>query len=197
MKLVLVLLCSLTLSTAALAQTVKKMSPPPVYRTTTPTTLPVYTAPSAYQSEVTGLFGMVAGAINFGVTYIRPSNDFGFGGYLFYQTAKEKNKTPVVSQMTAFGALIKVNVYENRSLRAYLAPGFGMAMIKEGSVSATGSKSDENVISPTFKMGIQYKTAGNFIIGLERMQFSNWLNDSLNNYAGPAEYYTVAASFEF
>ena len=47
------------------------------------------------------------------------------------------------------------------------------------------------------KMGVQYKTQGNLIIGLERMQFANWLNDSLNAYAGPAEYYTVAASFGF
>lgn len=189
-------------STTAFAQA-KKMAPPPAKPASTTvapaTSYPTYSAPASSHSdsEITANFGLVAGAINIGGTYVKQMGDFGFGGYLFYQSSKDKNNIPVVSGVTALGALVKVNVYENNSIRAYMAPGLGIAMLKDASISATGSKSDENLISPTFKMGVQYKTAGNLIIGLERMQFTNWLNDSLNNFAGPAEYYTVAASFGF
>jgi len=184
--------------TTAFAQA-KKMSPPPAARptTTTVSSTPSYSAPSHSASEITGNFGLVAGAVNIGGTYVKQMSDFGFGGYFFFQSSKDKNSVPVVSGVTALGALVKVNVYENSSIRAYVAPGFGFAMIKDASIDGNGKKSDENLISPTFKMGVQYKTQGNLIIGLERMQFANWLNDSLNAYAGPAEYYTVAASFGF
>lgn len=204
MKTILAAILVMGVSTMANAQT-KKMSPPKNVVTTTPKSTaspnllttssdPVYNSPS---NEITGNFGLVAGAITLGVTYVKPKGDFGFGGYLFMQSSKEKNNTPVVSSVTAFGALLKVNLVDSRSIRAFVAPGFGIAMIKEGSISGTGSKSDENIISPTFKMGVQYKFNSTTAVGLERMQFANWLNDSLNNYAGPAEYYTVAASYEF
>lgn len=184
-------------STTVMAQA-KKMAPPPARPTTTAvSSTPTYSAPSSSASEITGNFGLVGGAVNIGGTYVKQLPDFGFGGYFFFQSSKDKNSVPVVSGVTALGALIKVNVYENHSIRAYMAPGFGIAMLKDASVSDTGKKSDENLISPTFKMGVQYKTAGNLVIGLERLQFANWLNDSLNAYAGPAEYYSVAASFAF
>ncbi len=207
MKMILATLV-LAASTTAFAQA-KKMSPPPP-KTAPPvktapaivSSTPSYSTPSHSSSEITGNFGFVAGAITIGGTYVKQFSDFGFGGYAFIQSSKDKNSQTVVSGVTAFGALVKVNVYENNSFRAYLAPGFGFAMIKDASLTTnavTGEtkKSDENLISPTFKMGVQYKTQGNLVIGLERMQFANWLNDSLNNYAGPAEYYTVAASFGF
>lgn len=203
MKMILATLV-LAASTTVFAQA-KKMVPPPAKPTPTPTTVsstPAYSASSHSASEVTANFGFVAGAITIGGTYVKQMSDFGFGGYLFVQSSKDKNNETVVSGVTALGALVKVNVYENNAVRAYLAPGFGIAMIKDGSTTqnaVTGDvkKSDENLISPTFKMGVQYKTQGNLIIGLERMQFANWLNDSLNNYKGSAEHYTVAASFGF
>lgn len=195
MKMILVSLV-FAVGTTAFAQA-KKMSPPPKPTSTTVSSAPSYSANSHSANEITGNFGLVGGAVTIGGTYVKQMSDFGFGGYIFFQSSKDKNNTPVVSGFTALGALIKVNVYENSSIRAYMAPGFGIAMVKDASVDGNGKKSDENLISPTFKMGVQYKTQGNLIIGLERMQFANWLNDSLNNYAGPAEYYTVAASFTF
>lgn len=189
-------------STTAFAQA-KKMAPPPAKpAATTVSSAPAYSAASHSAGEITGNFGLVGGAINIGGTYVKQMSDFGFGGYFFFQSSKDKNSQPVVSGVTALGALVKVNVYENSSIRAYMAPGFGIAMIKDASSTTNQAtletkKSDENLISPTFKMGVQYKTQGNLIIGLERMQFANWLNDSLNSYAGPAEYYSVAASFGF
>jgi opacity protein-like surface antigen len=172
----------------------RKMSPPPM--------APKQTYNSSYsvsaENEVTGLFGMVAGSPNFGVTYIRSKTDFGFGGYFFMQSSKDKNNVPVVSQVMAFGGLMKVTLMENRMVKAYIAPGFGIAMVKDGSTSAaTGKKSDETIISPIYKLGVQFKASPNFIVGLERFQLSNWLNDSLNSYAGPSEYYSITGTFEF
>lgn len=188
----------LALSAPAFAQT-KKMSPPPAVR-------PVATSSSMYstipENEITAGLGMIGGAINLSATYIKPNPDFGFGGYFFLQSSKEKGGAPIVSQIMAFGALIKLNVIDTHKVRFYVAPGVGFTMIKDGSMSVnavTGEtkKSDENIIGPTFKMGVQIKTAPNFMIGLERMQYSNWLNDSLSGYAGPSEYYQVACTFDF
>lgn len=190
MKLILATLV-LTASTTVFAQT-KKMAPPPV-RPTTTTAAPSYSY-SNPQSEITANIGMASGAFNIGATYVKLLGDFGFGGYLFHQSAKEKNNVPVVVSATAFGALIKVNVYENNSVRAYMAPGFGIAMLKDASVDATGKKSDETIIGPSLKLGVQYKTAGNLVIGLERMEVSNWFNDSVS---APGPVYSVAASFTF
>lgn len=197
MKLVLAIMCGMVLSTTAFAQT-KKMSPPPQpMRTAAPTTLPVYTPPSYNQNEITGTVGMVAGALNFGATYTKLTSDLGLGGYLFYQAGKDKNGGPVVNQMTAFGILSKITIFDSMRFRAYLAPGFGMAMVKDVSISATGTKSDENIIGPTFKIGAQFKTSGNLKVGVERMLFSNWTNDSLNLYNGPAEFTSASFSFDF
>lgn len=196
MKLVLITaLLSLCFSTSAFAQAGKKMTLPPT--STNTTSYPTYNGGTP-QNEVIGNFGFVAGAITIGATYVRPNPDFGFGGYFLMQSAKEKNNVSVVTQVTAFGALIKVNLVDNNKIRAYMAPGFGIAMLKDASRNTTtGSKTDENLISPTFKIGVQYKFNPKVSVGLERMDFANWLNDSLNNFAGPTEYYTVAAAFDF
>ena len=110
---------------------------------------------------------------------------------------KDKNNTTVVNQIMAFGGLLKVNIVNNNKIRAFMAPGFGMAMLKDASVNAAGKKSDENLISPTFKMGVQYKFNSNILVGIERMLVTNWLNDSINTLGYPTEYTSVAATYEF
>lgn len=150
---------------------------------------------SYHSAEISGKFGMTSGAINLGVDYVQPKGDYGFGGYLFMQTAKDRNNFPLVSGVTAFGAMIKLVLVEKNSIKAYVAPGVGIAMVKDGSTNDLGRKSDETVIGPTFKIGVQFIQRGGFSIGLEKMQFSNWLNDSLNSFAGPAEYYSVVGSW--
>lgn len=151
---------------------------------------------SSYNSaEISGKLGMTAGAFNFGVDYVQPKGDYGFGGYLFMQMAKDQNTTTLVSGVTALGAMVKLVLVEKSSIKAYVAPGVGIAMIKDGSVNAFGRKSDETVIGTTFKMGVQFVKSQGFSIGLERMQFSNWLNDSLNNFSGPSEYYSVIGTW--
>ncbi len=193
----MIALIALTYSTEVFAQA-KKMTTPPSNVVKQPVILNSYTPSySSNNSEASGNFGLVGGAINIGASYLISKGDYGLGGYFFMQTSKEKNNLPIVSQVTALGAMIKLVLVDKNSIKAYVAPGVGFAMIKEGSISASGSKSDENIISPTFKMGVQFKTTPTFSIGLERMQFANWLNDGLNNYAGPAEYYSVIGSFVF
>lgn len=191
MKMILVTLV-FAVSTTAFAQT-KKMAPPPPPRPAVVSSVPTY-SPSAPQSEVTVNLGMASGAVNLGANYIKLMGDFGFGGYFFYQASKEKNNVPVVVATTALGALIKVTAYENHSVRAYLAPGVGLAMLKDASIDANGKKSDETIIGPSLRVGVQYKTAGNLVIGLERMEVSNWFND---NVSAPEAVYAIAASFGF
>ena len=192
MKMILATLV-LAASTTVFAQA-KKMSPPPARpANTTISSTPSY-ASSSPQGEITANLGMASGAFNIGATYVKSMGDFGFGGYLFHQSGKDKNGAPVVVAVTAIGALIKVTVYENSSVRAYMAPGAGLAMLKDASIDATGKKSDETIIGPSLKLGVQYKTAGNLVIGLERMEISNWFNDSVN---APGPVYSVAASFAF
>ena len=161
----------------------------------TASSYPAYNGPSTSMNQITGSLGLTAGAINLGVTYIKPMADFGFGGYFFFQTSKDKNNVPVVNQVMALGGLINVNVVDNRSVRAYVAPGFGIAMLKDSYNLTSGKKSDETLIGPSFKIGAQLKTSGNFMIGLERQQFTNWLNDNVGG--STAEYYSAVGTFEF
>ncbi len=189
MKLVIATL--LLSSSFAFAQPKKMVVP------ATATSYPAYNGPSSSPNQLSASLGLVAGAINLGVTYVKPAPDYGLGGYFFYQTSKDKNNLPLVNQVTALGALVNVNAIDNRSVRAYLAPGFGLALVKDGSINLnTLKKSDETLVGPSFKIGVQLKTSGNFMIGLERMQFVNWLNDSVNSYV-TGEYYSAVGTFEF
>ena len=155
---------------------------------------PVYSL-SHNETEISGKFGMVSGAINLGVDYVKTKGDYGFGGYFFMQSSKEQSGTMLVNGVTAFGAMVKLVLVEKNTIQAYIAPGVGIAMIKDGSINGVGRKSDETVIGPTFKIGVQFIKTKGFSIGLERMQFANWLNDSLNSFAGPTEYYSVIGSW--
>ncbi len=154
--------------------------------------------PSYYaNNELTALLGFQAGAPNIGVDYARMNNGVGFGGYFFMQTSKEKGGATLVSQVMAFGGLFKLNLIDTVHAKAYVAPGFGLSIVKDGAISATGSKSDETVIGPMWKMGVSLKLANSFHLGLETTAFGNFFNDSLNNYAGPSQYYSVAGTFTF
>ena len=164
---------------------------------TAATSYPTYNGQASSANEITGHLGMNGGAFNLGVTYVKPGTDFGLGGYFFYQTSKDKNSIPVVNQVTAIGGLVQVNLLDARVVRAYVSPGFGLAMVKDASINAAFKKSDENIIGPSFKIGVQFKTTPNFMIGLERMQFSNWFNDNVNLFGPGGEYYTAAGTFEF
>ena len=146
-------------------------------------------------AEVTGKMGMSMGSFNLGVDYLKPHGDFDLGGYFFLQSPRESNNNTVVNKVLAFGGMIKLNIVEKSTIKSYIAPGFGLAIIEGGSINSLGRKSDENIISPNFRIGVQYINSKNVSIGLERLQFANMLNDSLNNFSGPSEYYSVVISW--
>lgn len=160
-----------------------------------------YSYSSSYSSavhEVTGLLGFAAGAMSFGVNYARMNDGFGYGGYFLSQGAKEKDNLPITTSFNSFGGLVKIQAIDTNMIKAYLAPGFGITLVKDGSLSATsGKKSDETILGPMFKMGVQYKANNDMSFGLERTQFANWFNDNLNYFAGPAEYYAMSGTFSF
>ena len=148
-------------------------------------------------SEVSGKVGMAAGALNVGVDYVKTAADYGLGGYVFIQSSRDRNSSPVVNGVTALGGMIKLVLVEKSSIKAYIAPGVGIAMVKEGSTNGLGRRSVENVIGTSLKIGVQLIRSRDFSIGLEQMQLSNWLNDSLNNFAGPGQYYSVVGSWTY
>lgn len=191
-KIIASALLTMTLSAVALAQRPKM----------TTQTAPAQSYSSSYSlrnsNELTALIGMAAGGINFGADYAHMlNNTWGAGGYFMMQTSKDKNAVPIVSQVMSFGGLLKINLVEANSMRVFIAPGFGISMVKDGSINASGSKSDETVLGPIFKMGVTYKVSSNFSIGLESTSLENFFNDNLNFYAGPPQYYAVALAFAF
>lgn len=149
------------------------------------------------QVEFSGKLGMTANAFNLGVDYVKSQGDYGMGGFLFMQSAREQNGTLLVNGLTSFGGIIKLVVIEKSTIKAYVAPGVGITMVKDGSINGLGRKSDETVIGSIFKIGVQFVQQKGFSIGMERMQLSNWLNDSINNFAGPAEYYSVVGTWVY
>ena len=190
---ILAVLISMTVSTFAWAQA------PAARRKMT-----VQTAPSTYGSyatnEVTALLGFTGGAPNFGADYARMSGAWGFGGFFFLQSSKDKAPavTPSVSQVMSFGGLLKVNFVDIANVKAFIAPGIGFMMVKDGSYNAaSNTKADETVIGPVWKMGVLYKLNSALNIGLETTSFGNFFNDNLTNYAAPSRYYSIAATFSF
>lgn len=148
-------------------------------------------------TEISGKLGMAAGAVNFGADYVKTRSDYGYGGYVFVQSSRDRSGTPVVNGVTALGGLFKLVLVDKSSIKAYIAPGVGIAIVKDGSNNGLGRKSDETVIGTSFKIGVQLIRDRNFSIGIEQMQFSNWLNDNMNSFAGPSEYYSVVGSWTY
>ena len=148
-------------------------------------------------TEISGKLGMSAGAVNLGADYVNLKGDYGFGGYVFIQSSRDRAGSPVVNGITALGGMLKLILVEKSSIKAYIAPGVGITMVKDGSVNGLGRRSDETVIGTTLKIGVQIIRDRNFSIGIEQMQLSNWLNDNLNSFAGPGEYYSVVGSWTY
>ena len=178
---------------ATQAQTRKKMT---VQTTTAPMMTSSY-APMA-SNEVVALLGLTAGALNVGVDYIKLDSGIDWGGYFFMQSSKDKSSTAIVSQVTALGALLRLTLLDNNKFKVSMSPGFGIAMIKDGSISVIdGKKSDETTFGPSLKMNFSYKVNPKFNLGLEMTEFFNMLNDNVNAYVGPKQYFSFAGNFLF
>lgn len=146
--------------------------------------------------DVTAKLGFVQGAANLGVSYNMMNDGAGIGGYFHMQTEKKNNGVIGVYQATALGVNYKMNLIDSSHVTAYMAPGFGIAMIKDGGTNTTtGAASDETVFGPAYALGAQIKLQAGMAIGLERMAYTNWFNDKVQG--SEAAVYQAAFSMRF
>jgi len=140
-------------------------------------------------SALTGLLGFTQSAVNFGVNYEhRLDSSMGFGGYFLY-SGEEKDNGLNKNQTMSFGAMAPAHVLDDNRFDIYLAPGFGITMVK-----GITPQNDETVFGPSIKTGMLFKISSNVKAGIEYSYFTNWFNDK----SGPsAEYTNAALSFGF
>lgn len=183
----LILIATLLTSNWALAQR---------NTTTRPAATPSTSYSSSRDSEIAGNLGFTMGAPNLGVHYTAMNGSYhGWGGYFFYQTKKEKNSVPVVSDVMSFGGFAKVYLTDRSgAFNAYIAPGVGMTMVKDVVTdTTTGKKSDKTIFGPIMKMAAQVRATPQFAIGIERTAIANWFDDEA---AASIEYWSVVGTFE-
>lgn len=186
----------MTLILAALLTTTVSFAQKKTVTTTTTTqttnTAAYYSAPG--QNELTANLGMASGAVNLGVNYAQMHGSTGFGGYFQMQTEKDKG---IVDQIITLGALYKINVIDNSKAALYVAPGFGLAMVKVQSIDPiTGNwrTDDRTCFGPSMKIGAQIKATPTFSIGVERSLITNWFEEKAN---GSAEITSLAGTFSY
>lgn len=192
-SMIITVFVAMTMATSAFAQQTRRTTKVTTQTAPAQTYTPSY---SYANNEVTALLGMTSGAANFGVDYARMNNGMGWGGYFFMLSKKERNNVLLVSQVMSFGGLFKINVIDNSVAKFYVAPGFGIAVVKDGNATGT-TPSDETVFGLSWKMGVTWKIAQNFNFGLETTSMSNFFSDSLTSYNVPAPVYSLAGSFMF
>lgn len=137
-------------------------------------------------AEVNVNAGFTGGAINLGGTYEKDSGNVGWGGYFDLQTEKEKAG---VNQVMSFGGMMKVHVVQQNNVDAYIAPGFGIAMIQ-----GLGNADDKTVVGPSMKIGAQYFVSPTVKVGVERLMLNNWFDDEA---PASVEYTTAVVGFSF
>ena len=127
---------------------------------------------SAAVNEITPKLGFSQSTLNTGVDFTHYyANNAGFGGYLFLQTESTSNG---VAAATALGGHMKFMVWSDNTFNFYVAPGFGVLMMKD----AAGD--NQTGIGPSLKLGSQYWLNNTMAIGLERNAFANWFNNKLS-----------------
>ncbi len=184
----LVLITSIFSASIALAQKPAKSAP---------AASPAPSYSSSYSSrgdaEISGNLGFQRGAANFGVAYTKMNGDYGFGGYFFMQTNKDKSSVPVVNQVMSAGGIAKIYLTEkNGKFSAYLAPGVGVHMIKDV-VDDKGKKADKTIIGPLMKLGGQVRMSPALSVGIERTDISNWFDEDA---AASYEHWSALVTFE-
>jgi hypothetical protein len=151
--------------------------------------LALLTTSSAFAvNEWTMNFGFQSSALNAGVTYAKIEGNTGFGGYLLHQTEKESAS---ISPITSFGGLYKINFVQSSVATVYVAPGFGLSMVKVSTVdplTATVKKSDKNVLGASLKLGAQHKFSPTVALG------TNWFD---SDAGGSTQITTGAITFNY
>lgn len=132
--------------------------------------------------------GFTAGAANLGALYEMNVNEsLSWGGYFFTQSEKDNT----VEQVTALGALMKVHLVQKNDVNAYIAPGFGIAMMSD---VGPANDDDKTVFGPSMRIGAQYHLNSTTKLGIERILFTNWFDDEAPS---SVEYTSAVLGFEF
>lgn len=156
---------------------------------------PARTYASTGASEVGVGLGFTKGAFNLGAQYEKKNEGLGYGGYFFFQADKEKSNVKVVNQVMSLGGQLKAHVLQTNRVDAYLAPGFGLHMIKDvPDASASSGKSDVTAFGPTMRIGVLLPVSPTMKVGLDRFELWNWFDDK-----APAAdaFYSATMAFEF
>ncbi len=144
----------------------------------------------AGEKSFTGLIGFSQSALGFGANFEnRHSQNFGVGAYFLHSS---ENKNAGKHQVISFGGMLPVHMVDTYDLDLYLAPGFGIHMIKGLNNGASGE--DQTTFGPMWKIGFLYKVSSNVRIGLEQSQIVNWFSEkSYSQFT----YTNFAANFIF
>lgn len=139
-------------------------------------------------NSLTGLLGFNSSAVTFGVNFENHSSgNIGLGGYFLYSAEKKEVGIP---QVTSFGGIAPVHFLDDARVNLYLAPGFGVHMIKG---FGAGSE-DVTTFGPLWKVGSLFKITSNVKAGIEHTQLVNWFSDKK---AAQFDYTNAALSFAF
>lgn len=138
--------------------------------------------------SATGLIGFSQAAVTFGANYEHRQDALGLGGYFLYSgEQKDGGKNQVIS----FGGIAPMHLLDDSRLDVYLAPGFGISMIK-----GISPQSDQTIFGPVWKIGALFKMTPEVKIGLEQMTLVNWFSDQ--PHIGSAAMFTnFAVNFAF
>lgn len=139
----------------------------------------------AGEKSATVVAGFSQSAVGFGANYEnRISNQLGLGGYFLHSSEKnDANKNQVI----AIGAFANGHIIDNNDFELYLAPGFGILMVK--GQRGTLSNDDQTTFGPAWKMGFLFKATPNVKLGLEQTELVNWFSEkapghfSMTNFA--------------
>ena len=93
------------------------------------------------------------------------------GAYFLHSS---ENKNAGKHQVISFGGMLPVHMVDTYDLDLYLAPGFGIHMIKGLNNGASGE--DQTTFGPMWKIGFLYKVSSNVRIGLEQSQIRSRLD---------------------
>ncbi|MEZ0392082.1 MAG: hypothetical protein ACAH59_07710 [Pseudobdellovibrionaceae bacterium] len=139
------------------------------------------------ENNVTALLGFTQTAMNFGANYERRLDTMGVGGYFHFSSEEKDNQ--INRQTMSFGAMAPAHVLDDNRFDIYLAPGFGVTMIK-----GVATENDETVFGPTIKTGMLFKFTPTVKAGIEHFYFTNWFNDKAQ---ASGQYTNAALSFAF
>lgn len=128
----------------------------------------------AGDKSVTGLLGFSQSALTIGANFENKMDQYiGVGGYFLHSSEKKDNASK--QQVMSFGATATGHIIDNSQLDVYLAPGFGVIMIKGLTGSISGD--DQTTFGPIWKMGFLFKATPTVKVGIEQTELVNWFSD--------------------